>query len=115
MKSNEFHPLVQPLFDKLDYSGLIVIPRKIYYEWSRYLIPETDYFNEQGAELFLLPQFDSVEKTEEFCRLFFDLFFQHKLKKYSADPAFWPVGRSYEMFLEWFEVRITYVVSAIIR
>ena len=115
MKSCEISPLVQPLFDKLDYSGLVLIPRKIYYEWSRYVIPEMNYLNEQEAEFFLLPQFNSVEKTEEFCKLFFDLFFQYKLKRWSEDPAFWPVNRTYEMFQQWFDVRITCDVSSIIR
>ena len=115
MKSYELNPMVQPVFGKLDYSGLILIPRKIYYEWSRYLIPETDYINELADELFLLPQFKSIEQTEEFCRLFFDLFFQYKLKKCSEDPSFWPVNRTYEMFEQWFDVRITNAVSSIIK
>jgi hypothetical protein len=113
MKSYEFNPLVQSHFNKLDYSGLILIPRKIYYEWSRYLIPESDYFKEQAGDFFLLPQFNSKEETEEFIRLFYDLFFQHKLRRYSNDPVLWPVQRSYEMFLEWFEVRITTNVTSL--
>ena len=113
MKSHEINPLVQPLFDKLDYTGLVLIPSKIYYEWSRYVIPEMDYLNWVETELFLLPQFNSIEKTEEFCKLFFDLFFQYKLKKCSEDPAFWPINRNYEMFQQWFEVRITAIVSSL--
>ena len=115
MKSCEINPLVQPLFGRKDHSGLMLIPRKIYYEWIRYIIPEIDYLNEKEAEVFLLPQFDSVEKTEEFCRLFFDLFFQYKLKRWAEDPAFWPINRTYEMFLQWFDVRITSTVSSLIR
>jgi hypothetical protein len=113
MKSYEINPRVQPLINRLDYSGLILIPQKIYYEWSRYVLPEMDYLNEQEAEFFLLPHFNSIEKTEEFCKQFFDLFFQYKLKKCSDDPAFWPINRNYEMFQEWFEVRITAVVSSL--
>jgi len=113
MKSCEINPLVQPLIDRKGYSGLMLIPRKIYYEWVRYVIPESDYLNEKEAEVFLLPQFDSVEKSEEFCELFFDLFFQYKLKKCSDDPAFWPVNRNYEMFHQWFDVRITAIVSTL--
>jgi hypothetical protein len=113
MQSLEISPLVQPVFSKLNYSGLLLMPRKIYYEWSRYVIPEMDYFNENGAEFFLLPQFNSPEKTEEFCKLFFDLFFQYKLRKCSNDPAFWPINRTFEMFQDWFEVRITYAVSSL--
>jgi hypothetical protein len=113
MKSYEINPVVHPLFDKLDHSGLILIPQKIYYEWSRYIIPEMDYLNEQGAELFLLPHFNSIEKTEEFCKQFFDLFFQYQLKKCSEDPAFWPINRNYEMFQQWFDVRITAIVSSL--
>lgn len=110
MKRYEFNPVVQPLVDKVDYSGLMLIPGKIYYEWARYVIPEMDYLNEQETEFFLLPQFNSPEKTEEFCKLFFDLFFQYKLKKCSDDPAFWPINRTYEMFQQWFDVRITSTV-----
>ena len=107
MKRHEFNPQVKPLVDKMDYSGLMLIPRKIYYEWLRYIIPEMDFLNEQEAEFFLLPQFNSSEKTEEFCKLFFDLFFQYKLRKCSGNPDFWPVNRTYEMFQQWFDVKIT--------
>jgi hypothetical protein len=110
MKKYEFSTVVQPLFDKADYSGLILIPKKVYCDWSRYLVRERCPLNEQEAEFFLLPKFNSPEKTEEFCRLFFDLFFQYKLKQWSKDPAFWPVNRTYEMFQQWFDVRITSTV-----
>jgi hypothetical protein len=113
MRSYELNSVVQPVFARLDYSGLLLIPRKIYYEWSRFMIPEADYLNEQETELFLLPQFNSIEQTEEFCKLFFDLFFQYKLKKCCEDPSFWPVNRTYEMFEQWFEVRITVIVSSL--
>jgi hypothetical protein len=113
MRSHEFNSMVQPFFTRVDYCGLLLIPRKIYYEWSRYMIPETEYLNEQAAELFLFPPFNSIEQTEEFCRLFYDLFFQYKLKKCSEDPSFWPVNRTYEMFEQWFEVRITAIVSSL--
>ena len=112
MRSYEISPLVQPLFDQMNYGGLVLIPRKIYYEWSRYFLPEREYINECNAEFFLLPQFNSIEKTEEFCRLFFDLFFQYKLKKCMNDPAFWPVNRTYEMFMQWFDIRITHAVTS---
>ena len=113
MKSFEINHQVHPIFDRLEYTGLILIPQKIYYEWSRDVIPGMYYFNEPEAELFLLPHFNSIERAEEFCRLFFDLFFQYQLKKCSEDPAFWPINRNYEMFQQWFEVRITAVVSSL--
>ena len=110
MKRCEFNPVVQPLFGKVECSGLLLIPQKRYYEWSHYPVKERYPSNEQEAEFFLLPQFNSPEKTEEFCRLFFDLFFQYKLKQWSKDPALWPINRTYEMFQQWFEVKITYSV-----
>jgi len=115
MKKFEFNTLVKPLVDKVDNSGILLIPKQIYYEWSRYVLPEMDYYNEPETEFFLLPQFDSPEEAEEFCRLFFDLFFQYKLRKCSDDPSYWPVNRTYEMFRQWFEVRITSYVSTLVR
>jgi hypothetical protein len=113
MKKVEFSAMVQPLFDKVDCNGLMLVPRKIYYEWLRYLIPEENYLNKREAEFFLLPQFNSAEQAEAFCREFFDLFFQYKLKKWSPDPAFWPINRTFEMFQQWFEVRIACTVSSL--
>jgi len=112
MKRYEFNPVVQPLFDKVDCSGLMLIPNKIYYEWSQFIVKGRDPLNNQEAEFFLLPQFNSPEKTEEFCRLFFDLFFQYKLRQGSSDPAFWPKGRTFKMFQQWFDLKITNVVSS---
>jgi len=113
MTPSELSPFIRPLFSRQDYSGLILIPRKIYYEWSRYIIPENEYLNGNGAELFLLPRFSSNEKAEEFYRLFYDLFFQYKLRQYSENPDYWPVNRTYDMFNQWFEVRIAGVVSSL--
>jgi hypothetical protein len=110
MKRYEFNPVVEPLIGKMESSGLLLIPQNSYYEWLRYLIIEKYPSNIQDTEFFLLPQFNSPEKTEEFCRLFFDLFFQYKLKQISKDPAFWPVNRTYEMFQQWFDVKITSTV-----
>jgi hypothetical protein len=111
MKSFEFDSRILPMFCSENSSGILLMPQRIYYEWSRYLIPEAEYLNGRGAELFLLPPFASVDRAEEFCTLFFDLFFQHELRKFSPDPAYWPVNRTYEMFLQWFEVRIAGQVS----
>jgi hypothetical protein len=113
VKELEFNKAVMPLVDKVNFSGILLTPKKIYYEWSRYMLPEMDYYNEPETEFFLLPQFDSPEETEEFCRLFFDLFFQYKLRKCSDDAAFWPVNRTYEMFQQWFDLRITSNVSSL--
>jgi hypothetical protein len=113
MKSSEFDSRILPMFCRQSSSGILLIPRQIYYEWSRYLIPEKEYLNGRGAELFLLPPFASVDRAEEFCSLFFDLFFQYELRKCTSDPLYWPVNRTYEMFLQWFEVKITGQVSAL--
>ena len=115
MMESEFNPQVQLLVDKAGYSGILLVPQKIYYEWFRYQIPEKDYYNEPEPEFLLLPEFTTQEEAQEFCRLFFDLFFQYKLRKCSADPSYWPVNRTYEMFRQWFEVRITSCVSTLVR
>ena len=73
MKELEFNTVVMPLVDKVNFGGILLTPKKIYYEWSRYMLSEMDYYNEPETEFFLLPQFDSPEETEEFCRLFFPL------------------------------------------
>ena len=75
MKSCEISPLVQPLFDKLDYSGLVLIPRKIYYEWSRYVIPEMNYLNEQEVEFFYCLNLIPLKKQKSSANCFSISFF----------------------------------------
>lgn len=114
MKQLGFNTHVKPLVGNVKLSGILLSPKKIYYEWFRWMIPETDYRNMDQTEFFLLPHFGSPVQAEEFCSLFFDLFFQYKLRKCTDDPSFWPVNRTYEMFQEWFEIRIAPDVSTMI-
>lgn len=112
-KQPGFNPMSVPLISKIHCSGIFISPRKIYYEWMRYFIPEKDYLNMQASELIILPGFATPEEAAEFCRQFYDLLFQYKLRKCINDPLFWPVNRSYEMFCQWFDIRITAAVSSV--
>jgi hypothetical protein len=106
MEAAEFNPLVHPLFDKIDRSAILVVPLEIYYNWGRCVNNRNMELDRPEPEIFLIPGFESPEETTAFIETFYDLIFQHELEKWEADPAFWPINRTYELFKRWFEIKL---------
>jgi hypothetical protein len=114
MKTEEFSPLIQPLYEPVNRSALLIVPNEVYYNWGRCVIKEQYLLNQCEAELFLIPSFSTPGQAESFLRTFYDLFFQYELKKWNVSSAYWPVNRTFELFNKWFEVRFSYCVSDIL-
>ncbi len=55
---------------------------------------------------FLIPQYDREQEARQFIKRIYETIFVIELHSWITDPAYWPVRRSYEMFLEWFDVEL---------
>jgi hypothetical protein len=110
MEAVEFNPVAQPLFDTIDRSAIMILPGEIYYNWGRCVNEGNIALLFPEPQLFLIPNFETPEETSEFIETFYDLIFRHELERWSVDPAFWPINRTYEMFRNWFEIKLIYHV-----
>ncbi len=82
--------------------------------WARTIDPdlETDWGDDPS--LYLIPEYDNDEQGEELLRHGFDEIFQAELDSWCTDPQTWPHERTYELFLEWFEVIFYPVVEDLV-
>ena len=111
MEAVEFNPVIQPLFDKIDRSAIMILPGEIYYQWGRCVHRANSDFPYPEPELYLIPGFESQDEVTAFIKTFYDFFFQHELQKWEVDPSFWPVNRTYEMFRKWFDVTLIQTIK----
>ena len=111
MHTSEINTQVSPIFDRVDRSAIMIVPKPIFHCWRRCVYNGEIQGNDPEPGIFLLPQFDSHETTKAFIISFYDLFFQHELKKWTKDITLWPLNRTFDMFCQWFEIRISYKVT----
>lgn len=55
--------------------------------------------------LYLIPTYGSEEEALDLLREGFEAIFAAELDFWCRDPATWPSPRTFELFLEWFEIR----------
>ena len=111
METGEFHPAILPVFDTADRSAIMILPREIYHQWLNCVCEKKDYVDFPEPEVFLFPGFKTLDQAESFIRNFYDLFFQYELRKWNLNPQLWPENRTYELFREWFDIRVSTTVS----
>jgi hypothetical protein len=60
----------------------------------------------EEPDAFLIPQFDYRDDSWAWVRDNYDDMFEIKLEGWYTDPAIWPSDRSWESFLEWFDLEM---------
>lgn len=54
----------------------------------------------------LIPEFDYPEESQQYVKKNYRNIFDFELFAWCRDKNFWPKKRTYEMFLEWFDIQI---------
>jgi hypothetical protein len=81
-------------------------PRQPLIEWSRQTCPgEEMAWREQDCSLYLIPTYDSDEEGLRLLRDGFEAIFEAELDSWCRDSEVWPGDRTFDLFLEWFDVR----------
>lgn len=89
----------------------MVIPQKPYYDWDKAVFPKTDgikpleEFNSYLIEDSILP--DDPKKA---LRKYWKWIFENELFEISTNEDTWPPNRTWKLFNEWFEIRISTLV-----
>ena len=93
-------------------SAILVRPLKPYLEWAASLgdddlVPSGD----DDRTVYLVPVFEDDEQAEEVLSRVYETLFDNELFGWHTEEADWPQDRSYDLFLEWFEVEMDSVVE----
>jgi len=93
--------------DLVNRMAVVVFVREPFVDWLNSVDPDHPVW--LGAmtgrgNVYLIPEFDDIDQAEEHVEEIFDEIFTNELSEWHEDESRWPVERSYEMFLEWFDV-----------
>jgi hypothetical protein len=81
-------------------------PRDPLIEWSRQVSRHKPM--EWGADdqsLYLIPTYETDEEALDLLKEGFEAIFAAELDSWCRDQSTWPSPRTFELFLEWFEIR----------
>lgn len=89
--------------------ALLIAPKEPFYEWVKKVNPQAaseipeDPLAEDGATIYLIPEFESQEDALEWMEENFETFFESELYSWVDDDEQWPL-LSWEQFSKWFYV-----------
>jgi hypothetical protein len=90
---------------------MIVRARQPYVDWAHSIDEAGDVFlsleeHREDATAYLIPEVEDVEQAEEILAACWPLLFENELEAWCTDEEAWPADRTFEMFLEWFDVEL---------
>jgi hypothetical protein len=99
--------------DTIDRMAVVVLPREPVVDWVNEADPDHLILLEDiswRGNVYLIPSFESLEEAEDHIEAVFDEIFCNELAGWVADEDKWPAKRTYDMFIEWFDVIYDVVV-----
>jgi hypothetical protein len=96
----------------LNRSVVMVRPKQPYRDWAESvddsgLLPE----GEGEQTIYLIPSFATDDDGWDILELMYEDIFDSELYGWHTDESAWPQNRSFELFLEWFDVAFHSVVE----
>ena len=101
--------------EMINRAAVVVRPKQPFLDWAK-LDDETgiaaSVFQDMhdDATVFLLPEYEDDDEQQAVLREAWPTLFEAMLDGWLRDPDAWPKGRTFEMFLDWFEVKMMSVV-----
>lgn len=93
--------------DHVNRMAVVVFFREPFVDWLNSIDPDKPVWMGSLAErgnVYLIPEFESIDEAEDHVEEIFDEIFANELSEWHTDQSLWPVERTYDMFLEWFDV-----------
>ena len=91
-------------------SVAIIKPKQAFLAWANSVSGADRQFSIHDLKLesnvVLIPEYDSEEHAENILKKLFGDIFEIELSGWIDDKSKWPADRTYEKFLQWFEVEI---------
>ncbi len=93
--------------ETIDRMAVVVLPREPVVDWVNETDPDHLIWLEDiswRGNVYLIPRFETIEEAEMHVESIFDDIFCNELAEWFEDKSKWPQERTYDMFLEWFDV-----------
>ena len=99
--------------ETIDRMAIVVLPREPIMDWVNEVRPDEPIWMDDlswRGNVYLIPQFESIEEAEAHVEEIFDELFCNELSEWEEDESLWPKERTYDLFLEWFDIIYDVVV-----
>jgi hypothetical protein len=91
----------------LNRCAIAVAPRSPMREWSRpFGGPEDRGNDSEEQSLYLIPAYDDDAEALTLLSKLYEGIFSAELNLWCGDRALWPAPRSFDLFLQWFSLRL---------
>jgi len=93
--------------DHVNRMAVVVFAREPVVDWLNGIDSENPVWMGSLAErgnVYLIPEFEDIDEAEGHLEEIFDEIFTNELAEWHTDKSLWPTDRTFEMFLEWFDV-----------
>ena len=93
--------------DAINRSAVIVTPTQTFLDWLHRADPSTADLSladlRQEPTIYLLPEYDTEAEAREHLRVYCSDIFEEQLDGWYRVPSVWPVDRTFDTFIRWFE------------
>jgi len=95
--------------------ALEVVPKEAFWEWVKNVEKKLQWSSlkdedKESNNIYLIPPTYFGQYLDNCIEKNFEVFFQNELSVYVSDPMFWPANRTYEMFSNWFDIKVSDMV-----
>jgi hypothetical protein len=100
--------------DTINRSAVVVTPAKPFLDWLHRVDPTSAELSledlRREATIYLIPEYDTDEEAQENLRKCCGEIFEEELDGWYRVPSAWPVDRSFDTFVTWFEYNFHSVI-----
>jgi len=93
--------------DAIKRSAVIVIPAQQFLDWLHRVDPTSAELKLEDLRreptIYLLPEYDTEEEAHGYLREYGSEIFEEQLDGWYRVPSAWPVDRTFDTFISWFE------------
>jgi hypothetical protein len=93
--------------------AVVVLPREPLMDWVNSVTPDDPMWEEDlagRANVYFIPRFETLDEAQAYIEETYDAIFRCELAEWFDDEAVFPGVRTFEMFMEWFDVVFDVVV-----
>ncbi len=97
-----------PIFyESVKRTAIVIKPKEPFFVWLLNLDNDTRVEEiELDSDMYLLPDFDSIEEMEKWLKKNYDDLFMNQMNNWWTDEDLWVPNRTFKMFKEWFDYQL---------
>ncbi|HEX8038131.1 MAG TPA: hypothetical protein VF490_03230 [Chryseosolibacter sp.] len=94
-------------YEAINRNAILIRPKKPFFDWLNAIRKgQRPLLQEEENNIYLIREMESNEHIKKWIQKHFDNIFVNELNDWYTDESGWPENRTYQMFIEWFDVEI---------